>query len=268
MIFNGGSTSIKESLESVIARMSASPPVQLPVMGASKEYRELRDLIMSQQKAQVAIPPMVLPPPKVKPPTAAVSAADSIPPPPPPPPVPAHVDIHAAIASMLPAPARIPAPPIFNITSAMPSVTIINNNVLPAPESTVVAPVEDVKCSREDGSPLPRCKREPPTIKCKRKSEAQVVGGGNLDGDDDDNDGDCDTPDLPTKGAEEPPCVNCDKPGSMHHDDFNPKRLLQRLCAGGNCPRFEDSHEIALGNTVHALPARGSGFLEPSTGSL
>jgi len=97
-----------------------------------------------------------------------------------------------------------------------------------------------------------------------------VGGGSNLNGEEGDDDGDCgDEPDLPTKGAEEPEvaCVDCDKPGVMHQDDFNPKTLLQRLCAGGKCPRFDDGHDVATGNAI-SVPLRGSGYLIPSTGSL
>jgi len=158
----------------------------------------------------------------------------------------------------LPQLARIPAPPIFSITQAGPVITTecLNCNIPPPPP-----PPAPVQCSKEEGSPLPRCKREPPKgVKCKRTGiPLKVVG--ETDGDlGEDDDEECGEPDIKLKEEEGVACVDCNEPGKMETDDFNPKKLLEKLCTGGKCSELPKN----------ALPPvrKSSGWMEPSTTGL
>lgn len=81
---------------------------------------------------------------------------------------------------------------------------------------------------------------------------------------------DCGEPDLPIQETEEePPCEDCDKPGKLHPVDFNPKLLLDRLCAGGKCPKFDDRVAVANGDVVvpPKAPFKRGGFMAANSGS-
>jgi hypothetical protein len=68
---------------------------------------------------------------------------------------------------------------------------------------------------------------------------------------------------------EEAPCVDCDKPGKISPVEFNPKKLLQRLCSGGKCPTFEDTMALANGGVTNPQPVPfKKGFMAPHVGSI
>jgi hypothetical protein len=257
----------KEAFEQIVARSNSNPPVvAMPKpAGIDRELRELRDLIMQQDKAQIQMKPVVLPAPQMAAATPVPAAVVMAPPPPPPLPLQTH-DLKKEIQSLLPPPVRIPAPPVFNITQSPPiMVAPMYNGVIPqAPEEKAPEP----ECSEIEG-PLPRCKRVRPPVKCLRKGKASVgvVGGGAEDMDPVDDD--C-TTDIPIKEEEpeEPPCEDCDKPGKFHHTEFDPKALLERLCAGGKCATNDDRQGVANGNVQVPpnVPFKNGGWTKPSLG--
>lgn len=267
---NSYSSSIsKEDLQNFMTSISKPPVIPLPAAaGPNKEIQELRELIMQQSKAVQQGPPIILPPPVVEH-KAEAPAATPVPLPPIPPlPSMSKEIIGDLIKGMQHEPARIPAPPVFNITEAGPVIVQPCINCGAAPP----APVEpEVKCERVEGSPIPRCKREPPKgIKCKRKEPSTLTIVGEAPPDEDD-DAECDTEDIPVL-AKEPieECPDCNKPGKITQAEFNPKMLLDRLCAGGKCAQFNDRMAVANGDTVVPPPSPypNGGFLKPATGSM
>jgi len=275
-IMSSTSSVTKEDIQTMISNFNSAPPIVTlpPQQQENKQIQELRELVLQQQKANPTVP-IVLPAPQVYIPPAPESKADPMVLPPPPPSLPiAKEDIKSMLQEMHSVPARIPAPPVFNITQAGPVFVepCVNCNPLPAPETKVTEPEE--KCSRVEGSPLPRCKREPPKgVKCKRKegSDVMKIVGESEDVMDEDDE-ECETDDIPIAVADKPKpdCPDCDKEGVIHPREFNPKKLLERLCAGGKCPQFADRQAVSNGLAVKPRggPFPNGGWMRPNTGSV
>jgi hypothetical protein len=107
------------------------------------------------------------------------------------------------MAALIPQPARIPAPPIFNITTAPPIIVqpCLNCNNQSPPEAQLP---EQPPCNTVEGLSTPRCKRVKPPVKCKRnnnnkqdKDGLMIVGGEGGTVDDEGDDDDCGSPDFP-----------------------------------------------------------------------
>ncbi len=54
----------------------------------------------------------------------------------------------------------------------------------------------------------------------------------------------------------------------LHHTDFNPKKLLERLCPGGKCATSNDRIGVAVGavGVPQNNPYKNGGFMKPSLG--
>lgn len=278
------STSVsREELRQMISHSSPPPIVTLPTPPQNREIEELRQLIISQKQEMKQIAPIVLPPPRNLLSSSKKAQLDRQPEPESPPPLPPiprpapSQDMSDMFKAMVPAPARIPAPPVFNITQA-PAIIVqpcVNCNSPPPPPESIKRVDEEVKCERVEGSPTPRCKKAAPKgVKCKRKgTPLKVVGEEPVGGADEGETEECEQDDIAIQGSQDAPssdCPDCDRPGQIKHSDFNPKKLLQRLCAGGKCPEFDDRAAVVSGDIP---PQRtggfpNGGFMDPHVGSL
>jgi len=223
----------KEDLQQMMQNMQSSKGVALPpVPPPNPEIAQLRQLLEAQHQAPVHGPPMVLPPPHIEP-HHIQAERDIVAPPPPPPPMHTQEDLTARLRGMIPQPARIPAPPVFNITQAAPVVVQPCLNCGSPPPEARPEPTPP-KCDRQKPDD-PGCKEEPPKhVKCKRnKSALKVIGEGDFTIDDFEDDEDCE-PDL-ALDKPEPECKEPDCDG-IKKNEFNPSKLLARLCTGGKCP--------------------------------
>jgi hypothetical protein len=93
----------------------------------------------------------------------------------------------------------------------------------------------------------------------------KIIGVDERDLDPDAQDCDDDMEDLKVEGVTPAPCVDCDQPGKMEQNEFNPKQLLQRLCAGGKCPHMQDVPQYT--KSFEFPPVR-KGHLAPDISSI
>eukprot|EP00298_Acanthocystis_sp_HF-20_P001074 c11469_g1_i1.p1 GENE.c11469_g1_i1~~c11469_g1_i1.p1 ORF type:complete len:762 (+),score=361.45 c11469_g1_i1:36-2321(+) len=202
---------LANQIQDLIDKMNSAKPVPLPNAIFSKsdsELASLKQLLASQ--IQKGTQPIILPPPAVIGQSLGSGNSMTAPPPPPPPPssLGSKQDILSMINSAMPKPQRIPAPPVINQD---------------APSPCCAAPTpgdqrdDNTRCPKIRGTPLPRCKRNPPSIlaRCRRNSDCS----GSID-----KDGDVDIDSLQNPVEERRNIIN-----------FNPKLLLAKLCPGGNC---------------------------------
>jgi len=190
-------------LQAMMDKMNAAKPLPLPtsLFAADNEIADLKKLLAGQLLK--GSQPIVLPPPIV-PVQNQNSGHLSVPPPPPPMSGTSKQDILSLINSAMPKPQRIPAPPVINQSAPSPCCA--------APLPSDNRP-DDQRCAKVGGTPIPRCKRTPPSIlaKCRRNTDCSTSI---------DSDGDVDVNALQNSG---------------NSINFNPKILLSKLCPGGRC---------------------------------